>query len=85
MACYNLGMTETTRELYEAVLALPEPERLGLIERLVHTVVGLDREADARWDQAWCDELDRRLQDLRQNSSSLAWEHVRDRLRSLAP
>ena len=76
-------MSETARELFEAVLALPEPDRLGLIDRLARTVLTANQATDADWARAWCEELDRVVEVTRQEVPVMEWDEVRSRLRAI--
>ena len=71
-------MTANTDHLTAAALALPEDDRLELADRLMES---LDGPPDADYDQAWADEIARRLADVRSGTAvTVPWEEVRKRL-----
>jgi putative addiction module component (TIGR02574 family) len=70
-------MTSSAR-LLEAVLALPEDERLQVASEILASVDG-PREGD--WDSAWLAELDRRAKAAKGRGETAAdWTDVRARI-----
>jgi putative addiction module component (TIGR02574 family) len=72
---------------YDSVLSaaaqLPTDDRVRLIRALWDTVPD---DAEASWDEAWLNEIDRRMDRLEHGSPTTPWSEVRDaafsRLRS---
>ena len=72
-------MSALAEKIYHEVLDLPAEERLSLMDRLLH--VG-NIQPDATIDAAWCEEVQRRDQQIESGSASLIpGETVLERLR----
>jgi putative addiction module component (TIGR02574 family) len=68
-------MTNQTQTVLDAAMALPEAERLLLVERLMET---LPPDEDDRTDQEFAAELDRRWAEFQQNpSTAVPWDQVK--------
>lgn len=71
-------MSTDVGEITAAALALSEEEREGLVARLVES---LDGPPDADVEQAWADEIARRLEDIRSGKEKgIPWEEARKRI-----
>ena len=72
-------MSATVEQLVQAALALPEEERLELIEVLLDSQ---DRASNLPFDPAWLPELQRRSDEIEAGTVSTApWSVVRERVR----
>ncbi|APR77074.1 Hypothetical protein A7982_02421 [Minicystis rosea] len=67
-------MAQPARDIFSAALALPEAERLELASNLIASVEG---PGDPDWEEAWIDEIDRRVQSTRDPGAP--WSDVRER------
>ena len=68
-------MTAEAKRIFEQALALPEPDRLALIDALADSIVG-DEQAEI--DEAWRIEILRRVEQVRRGEVVLeSWEDVR--------
>jgi putative addiction module component (TIGR02574 family) len=71
-------MTSSARKLLQAVLALPEEERLELASEIIASV---DGPRDGDWEAAWLGELDRRADAARgRGEPASEWTDVRARI-----
>ena len=71
-------MIANTEQIVAAALALPEDDRLELIDRLIES---LDGPPDDDVERAWADEIARRLEEVRSGKVvTVPWEVVRKRL-----
>ncbi len=71
-------MSEKSVKLLEESLALPENERAGLADALLSS---LEPPADADVEQAWKEEVERRIQALDKGEAQvIPWDQVRDEL-----
>jgi putative addiction module component (TIGR02574 family) len=71
-------MTQPTRELMQKALALPEGERMALIRVLIES---LDDATDADVEQAWDEEISRRIADLDSGRArTVSWKEVQQRI-----
>lgn len=71
-------MGDAARKLRDEALALPDDER----ELLALDLLASLQRVDAGWEDAWTEELERRLDDVRSGRvETIAWEDVK---RSLA-
>lgn len=71
-------MSNSARELMEAVLALPEPDRAEMAARLIDS---LDAEIDPDCESAWQQEVQRRAEDLATGSvRPVPWSEARRRI-----
>ena len=74
-----MEMNATVEQIVQAALALPEEERLELIEVLLDSQ---DRTNDLPFDPAWLPELQRRSGEIEAGAVSTApWSVVRERVR----
>ena len=72
-------MGSRARKVLEEALHLPADERAGVVEALLES---LDGPSDAGADEAWREEVKRRLQEVREGTVDLVpWDEVRRRLR----
>lgn len=68
-------MTAEAKKIFEQALALPEPDRVALIDALADSIVG-DEQAEV--DEAWRVEILRRVEQVRRGEVELeSWEDVR--------
>lgn len=68
-------MTAEAKKIFEQALALPEQERVALIDALADSIVG-DEQAEV--DEAWRVEILRRVEQVRRGEVVLeSWEDVR--------
>ena len=71
-------MIANTEQIVAAALALPEDDRLELVDRLIES---LDGPPDDDVERAWADEIARRLEEVRSGKVvTVPWEVVRKRL-----
>ncbi len=71
-------MIANTEQIVAAALALPEDDRLELVDRLIES---LDGPPDDDVERAWADEIARRLEEVRSGKVvTVPWEEVRKRL-----
>ena len=71
-------MNANVEKITAAALSLPEDDRLELADRLMDS---LDGPPDADYEQAWADEIARRLADVRSGKAeTVPWEEVRKQL-----
>ncbi len=75
-------MQKSTSEIYEAVMALPEPDRLNLVNDLVHSI---PHPQDAgEYDPKFLAELERRPAEMDSGEvQGIPWEAVRDEIREM--
>ncbi len=72
-------MTALAEKIYHEVLDLPAEERLSLMDRLLHEG---NIQPDAATDAAWCEEVQRRDQQIESGTAALiSGEEVLERLR----
>ena len=77
---YNLSMPRTPAELLSEALHLPIDARAALADSLLDS---LDAEVDANAEEAWRDEIYRRLQEIDSGAVQLIpWHDARRRLRA---
>ena len=68
-------MTSQTQTVFDAAMALPEAERLLLVERLMET---LPPDQDDRTDEEMAAELDRRWAEFQKDpSTAVSWDQVK--------
>lgn len=73
-------MTSAGRKILSGVLSLPDEERADIAVRLIES---LDDGADARVDEAWAAEIERRCAALDAGKAVTSdWEDVRRRIES---
>jgi putative addiction module component (TIGR02574 family) len=71
-------MTRQTRELLQQALALPENERMALVRVLIES---LDDESEVDVEQAWEEEVSRRIADLDSGKArTVSWKEVQERI-----
>lgn len=71
-------MPANTDDVTAAALALPEDDRLELADRLMESLEG---PPDEDYEQAWADEIARRLADVRSGKSvPIPWDEARKRI-----
>lgn len=71
-------MNANVEDITAAALSLPEDDRLELADRLMDSLSG---PPDADYEQAWADEIARRLADVRAGTAeTVPWEEVRKQL-----
>ena len=71
-------MSEKSVKLLEESLALPAKERAGLADALLSS---LEPPADVDVEQAWKEEVERRIQALDKGQAQvISWDQVRDEL-----
>ena len=71
-------MIANTEQIVAAALALPEDDRLELIDRLIES---LDGPPDDDVERAWADEIARRLEEVRSGKVvTVPWEEARKRI-----
>ena len=71
-------MSERSAKLLEESLARPEKERAGLADALLSS---LEPPADVDIEQAWKEEVERRIQALDEGKAQVVpWDQVRDEL-----
>ncbi len=72
-------MSPATEQLLQAALALPEPERLELLEALLEAG---NRPGELPFDPDWLPEIQRRSAEIQAGEVTLApWPLVRERVR----
>ena len=70
--------TAVANEILDSALRQPENERARIAETLI---ASLDAETDLQIEQAWQDEIDKRLGEIDSGAvKCIPWEEVRDRL-----
>jgi putative addiction module component (TIGR02574 family) len=68
-------MSNETQSILSAALALPEAERLWLVEHLMET---LPPDTDDRTDEEFAAEMDRRWEEFQRDpSSAIPWDQVK--------
>jgi putative addiction module component (TIGR02574 family) len=71
-------MIASVKEILDRALAMPEDDRAAIAERLL---VSLDAKPDHNVEEAWQQEIQRRLLDIDQgNIACVPWEEVRRRM-----
>ena len=71
-------MIANTEQIVAAALALPEDDRLELVDRLIES---LDGPPDDDVERAWADEIARRLEEVRSGKVvTVPWEEARKRI-----
>ena len=76
----NLKAMAIDSDVFEAALALPEPDRARLAHELL---LSLDAGEDEGADEAWVDEIERRLKQVDDGTAVVEdWDAVRDRISS---
>ena len=76
-------MTAEAKKVFEQALALPEEERVALIDALADSIVGSEQ---AGIDEAWRSEILRRVEQVRNGEVVLeSWEDVRQAGREALP
>ena len=72
------NLTASTLFFFSESLALPEKERVGLVDALL---LSLEPPADVDVEKSWKEEVDRRIQALDAGKvDTIPWEQVRDEL-----
>jgi putative addiction module component (TIGR02574 family) len=76
-------MSREAAELLRDALALPVEARAALVDSLIDS---LDPTVEAGADEAWVDEIRRRVEEIDRGAVELiSWQDVRERLRSRLP
>ncbi|MHB8253688.1 MAG: addiction module protein [Acidiferrobacter sp.] len=71
-------MIASAKEILDRALAMPEDDRAAIAERLL---VSLDAKPDHNVEEAWQQEIQRRLLDIdRDGIACVPWEEVRRRM-----
>jgi putative addiction module component (TIGR02574 family) len=70
-------MAISAKELYEQALSLDEDERAALANLILQSLEPADPDAE----QAWADEIERRVKELKSGSvKTIPWDEVRSKL-----
>jgi len=71
-------MSDQAQSLYEAIIALPEQDRVILIQRLLATLSPEDKQI---WEDEWAAELERRHADFEKGTANpIPWDDLKKQL-----